>query len=134
MSKIFRYFLDCQRKGVKVKTTKVEGLENEKKIAAAREAADQRLTQLETIIKRGLKSYMEVGEALDEIRTSQLYKRAGFRTFQKYCIEKWGFTASNAYDLIRAKNVGNSQQNAGLNIPPSVNVALALEEPRQFQR
>lgn len=72
-----------------------------------------RLVALEKVIERGLSSFIEVGEALWEIRDSKLY-RIEFKTFENYCRKKWGFKRHNAFDLIdtasAAKNVEDIQQ------------------------
>ena len=47
------------------------------------------LTILETTIESGLHSFMEVGNALAEIRDKRLY-RAAFGSFTDYCRERWG--------------------------------------------
>jgi hypothetical protein len=60
-----------------------------------------RLVELEKKIKRGLDTFVEVGEALLEIRDSRLY-RIEHATFEDYCREKWGFTRMQASRLINA--------------------------------
>lgn len=66
-----------------------------------------RLGELETVISRGLKTFVDVGNALLEIRESRLY-RAEFRTFEDYCQEKWGMDRNYANKQIRAaETVGN---------------------------
>lgn len=63
-----------------------------------------RLKQLEKIIKAGEKTFIEVGDALTEIRDKKLY-RAEHGTFEKYCERVWGWTRKNAYQLIAAAPV-----------------------------
>jgi len=60
-----------------------------------------RLEQCEAVIERGLKTFVDVGNALLEIRDSRLY-RAEFGTFEDYCKDKWGWVASRARQLIAA--------------------------------
>lgn len=61
----------------------------------------ERLINLETIIEHGLQTFVEVGNALMEIRDSRLY-RATSGTFEDYCRERWGMVASRARQLIGA--------------------------------
>lgn len=48
-----------------------------------------KLCQLESTIEAGLKTFVEVGSALMEIRDSRLYRQE-FGTFEDYCRERWG--------------------------------------------
>jgi hypothetical protein len=72
---------------------------------AAIEAAD--LARCEGVIARGLQTFIEVGEALAEIREKRLY-RATFGTFEDYCREKWGIGASRARQIIGAAAVAGT--------------------------
>ena len=63
-----------------------------------------RLMELEGKIKTGLTTFVEVGEALLEIRYARLY-RSDFGTFEEYCKQKWGISASRARQLIGASEV-----------------------------
>ena len=60
-----------------------------------------RLDELEAVIERGLKTFVDVGTALLEIRDGRLYRK-DFDTFEDYCRERWGFKRSYAYELIDA--------------------------------
>jgi hypothetical protein len=67
----------------------------------------QRLTKLETKIRAGLKTFVEVGNALLEIRNSKLY-RLDYATFEDYCRARWHISRPRAYQLIKAaETVGN---------------------------
>jgi hypothetical protein len=72
----------------------------------------KRLIALEQTIKQGLDTFVEVGEALLEIRDSRLY-RIEHGTFEEYCKGKWGMSRFHAYNLINGskatKNVDNCQ-------------------------
>lgn len=59
------------------------------------------LVHYEAIIKRGFKTYAEVGEALFQIQSRRLY-RAGHATFEAYVIAVWGFKRAQAYRVINA--------------------------------
>lgn len=62
------------------------------------------LERCEVVIKQGLQTFIEVGQALMTIRDKKLY-RIGFKTFEEYCLEKWSISRPKAYQLIEAANV-----------------------------
>ncbi|MEO0475402.1 MAG: hypothetical protein AAF085_05420 [Planctomycetota bacterium] len=64
----------------------------------------QRLTQHEAAIERGLKTFVEVGQALQAIRDGRLY-RESFPNFEAYCSTRWGFTKSYANNVIAGAEV-----------------------------
>lgn len=64
----------------------------------------QELQQQETIIERGIGTFMEVGAALLRIRDGRLY-RAEFGTFEDYCRDRWGFSSERARLLMRGTEV-----------------------------
>lgn len=59
------------------------------------------LADCERRIESGLKTFVEVGEALVAIRDGRLY-RATHGTFEAYCSERWGMTQQYATSLVRA--------------------------------
>lgn len=63
-----------------------------------------RLTELEAVIERGRAVFVEVGEALLEIRDHRLY-RPDYPTFDAYCRERWGWSRVHAYRQIAAARV-----------------------------
>lgn len=71
---------------------------------AAVERLPGRLTHLESVIERGLGTFVEVGQALLEIRDSRLY-RESHGTFEDYCRERWGMSRSYAHRQIDAATV-----------------------------
>jgi hypothetical protein len=62
------------------------------------------LADLESVIERGLSSFVEVGEALMTIRDEKLY-RQDHDTFEAYCRERWGFGKAHSYRLIESAEV-----------------------------
>lgn len=60
-----------------------------------------KLSELEAIIERGLSSFIEVGNALTEIRDARMYGKE-YSTFEEYCEGRWGFQNKRAYQLIDA--------------------------------
>jgi hypothetical protein len=62
------------------------------------------LERCEVVIKQGLQTFIEVGQALRTIREKRLY-RISFKTFEDYCVGRWAFKRSEAYRLIDASVV-----------------------------
>ena len=61
------------------------------------------LDSLEKTIERGLSNFVEVGNALLEVKKRKLYKHVlGFKTFEAYCEERWNLTRPRAYQMIDA--------------------------------
>jgi 16S rRNA G966 N2-methylase RsmD len=83
-------------------------------------ALPERLVELEAIIERGLATFMDVGNALLEIRKDQLYLQT-HGTFENYCKERWGWTRQRAYQLMDAADVSRI-----LDTPPA-NAGQAAE-------
>lgn len=65
------------------------------------------LAQCEAIIERGMKTFVQVGEALAAIRDARLY-RESHDTFEAYCKERWGMSSSRARRLIDGADVAKS--------------------------
>lgn len=61
------------------------------------------LAKYEQTIKDGLKTFVDVGNALAEINDNRLY-RGTHKTFGKYCQDKFGFQRAHAYRIIKAKH------------------------------
>jgi hypothetical protein len=66
----------------------------------------QRLAECEAVIRRGLETFIEVGQALLEIREGRLY-RTEFATFDAYLEARWPELGScrRAYQLMNAAQV-----------------------------
>lgn len=62
------------------------------------------LAECEAVIERGLRTFVEVGEALIKIRDAKLF-RQDFDTFETYCKERWGFDRTYASKLISAAQI-----------------------------
>lgn len=58
----------------------------------------------ELAIAKGLKSFLEVGMALKEIRDKRLYRQQ-YDTFEEYCIVRWELSRPRAYELCAASEV-----------------------------
>ena len=70
-------------------------------ITVLSETEDARLARNETRISQGLASFVEVGEALSDIRDARLY-RATHGTFEEYCKDRWSISRPRAYELMNA--------------------------------
>lgn len=74
------------------------------------------LQQHEATIERGLKTFVDVGNALLAIRDGRLYRHE-HGTFEEYCQQRWGMTRDFAYKQIGAATVYYSIQNSGMPVP-----------------
>lgn len=63
-----------------------------------------RLVDLEQVVERGQRSFVEVGKALRTIRDERLYD-AAFGTFEAYCHARFGMSRPRAYQLLEAASV-----------------------------
>jgi hypothetical protein len=73
-------------------------------LAVLNPAALVTLADCEQRIERGLKSFIDVGEALATIHNGYLY-RATHATFEEYCRERWNLSRPRAYELMVAADV-----------------------------
>lgn len=71
------------------------------------------LNECEVVIERGIKAFKEVWGALLEIRDSKLYRKE-FRTFDDYCVVKWGLSKNYINKNIKALDALN---NLGTMVP-----------------
>lgn len=107
-------------------------------LVATYEAADldtNRLAACERVIERGLNTFVEVGNALLEIRDARLY-RNDYATFEDYCRERWGFSRSRAHRLIEAAETRNILLPTGNILPQTERQArplTALEPDLQIE-
>jgi Domain of unknown function (DUF4326) len=65
------------------------------------------LERCEVVIKQGLNTFIEVGQALMTIKEKRLY-RISFKTFEDYCLGTWSLSRQRVYQLIDASNVINN--------------------------
>jgi hypothetical protein len=84
-----------------------------------------RLAELEEIVQRGQRSFVEVGRALRAIRDENLYELA-FDTFAAYCKTRFGMTRPRAYQLIDACDVVDNLSTNVDKLPTSEGVSRAL--------
>lgn len=62
------------------------------------------LERCEVVIKQGLETFIEVGQALLTIREKRLY-RLEFGTFEDYCRDRWLFSRRRVNQMIQATEV-----------------------------
>lgn len=67
-------------------------------------AGQSQLAQCEEVIERGLDSFIEVGNALLQIREGRLYKD-DYDNFEDYCRERWDMCGRRAHQLIDSAKV-----------------------------
>jgi len=84
-----------------------------------------RLEQCEQIINNGLKTFVDVGNALLEIRDSRLYRQL-FPTFEEYCRERWNMARRTAYQMIDAAGVVENVRNCAQILPATESQARPL--------
>jgi|GEM_PF-2853339 len=70
-------------------------------------AEQDRLDRCETVIERGLRTFMEVGSALAVIRNERLY-RAEYATFEDYCRRRWDMGRNYVNKLVTAGEIVTS--------------------------
>jgi len=89
-----------------------------------------RLCENERVIAAGLNTFVDVGNALAEIRDGKLY-RAEFGTFDDYCRDRWGISKMHAYRLMDAAEVSGVLKSNQLVTPQTESQArpLARLEP-----
>lgn len=64
----------------------------------------KRLIELERVIERGQQTFIEVGNALAEIRDSRIYRNS-HKTFEDYCRERWGWSRIQVHRTIEAAKI-----------------------------
>jgi hypothetical protein len=95
-----------------------------------------RLSQLETRIATGLSAFLDVAEALWEIKTEGLFRAYG--SFETYCQRRWNFSAHHAARILRSFDVARLLQENGdhplpENLPETLLRPLCpLEAPLQI--
>jgi hypothetical protein len=90
-----------------------------------------RLIELEKVVTAGLQSWIEVGEALIEIRDSRLY-RVDAGTFEEYVVNKFKMERRHAYRLMSGSSVARALSPIG-HIPESVVREIAKVTPELRQ-
>lgn len=79
-------------------------------------AERNRFKECERVIEIGLHAFVEVGNALLEIRQEKLY-RSDYQTFESYCRERWQLKRQRAYELMEAAEIVVSLSQSLRDIP-----------------
>lgn len=74
-----------------------------------------RRRELEATISRGWRTFIQVGEALEEIRAGHLY-REDFRTFEEYCQKVWNWSRQRAYQMMDAAKTASVLEEVGVTV------------------
>jgi hypothetical protein len=90
-----------------------------------------RLDELESIIERGMQTFVEVGMALLEIRDKKLYKK-DHQTFEDYCHKRWGWERRHGYELIAAAQVASNVRLNAQSTPESASTVPTLTQAVQL--
>ena len=92
------------------------------------------LERCEVVIKQGLNTFIEVGEALFLIRDKRLYRRE-FKTFEDYCQQKWSMPRQHVNRMISGYKIVNHLEPMGSILPESerqVRPLVGLEKDVQI--
>jgi transposase len=90
------------------------------------------LDQCEAVIQRGVGTFIEVGEALMEIRDRRLYQLE-FASFDSYCRERWGFNRQRAHQLITASEVSSMLDSDPVNARQAEALAPLKDRPEEMK-
>jgi hypothetical protein len=99
-----------------------------------------RLEECEQAIKKGLNTFLEVGEALAEIRDNRLYKET-HKAFRKYCKDVWDLGKSTAQQKINGYKVVQLMKEkvdaiasiSEIDLPENHDIVLQLNEAQARQ-
>jgi len=89
------------------------------------EIVNVRLQELETVISSGMRTFIEVGKALQEIRDFRLYLNS-HETFEDYCRGRWEMARRTAYQLISSCDVIENVRHGAQILPTSERQARPL--------
>lgn len=96
---------------------------------------DSTIDECEDVIRHGLHTFIQVGQALMLIRDERLYREKGYERFEDYCQEVWGWKRGYANYQIQAAKVAItlSDGHPGDQMPTTERQAreLARLEPKE---
>jgi hypothetical protein len=90
--------------------------------------AEKRLTELEGQVRRGLDSFVAVGNALSEIKARNGFMLRKCKTFDEYCAKTFGFSERNGYRMIAAAETAKKVEAAVGERPRNEASARVLKE------
>ncbi|MEE2887541.1 MAG: hypothetical protein VX951_08930 [Planctomycetota bacterium] len=73
--------------------------------------------RLNKVVKEGMATFVEVGQALAQIREGKLYREAGYKSFEEYSQEELGIPGRKSRRMITAAQVKD--------LPPGVSLCAA---------
>jgi hypothetical protein len=88
--------------------------------------APRDLPTLERVIEGGLRTFVDVGQALLEIRDGRLYREQEYATFEAYCQQRWGLKRQRAYELMGAASAVISMSEISDTVPAKESHAAEL--------
>lgn len=94
------------------------------------EMTPEELEEREQVINAGMQTFIEVGEALAEIRDRKGYKHQ-YGTFEEYCRQRWGLTARHCRNLIGASKVVTLAEQNGKSLSQTAAQHIAVLGPEQ---
>ena len=77
----------------------------------------------EGVIEKGRWAFIEVGNALADIRERRGYKTAGFETFEEYCRGRWDWTVKTATVYIGAAEVASALPQGNVELSQAAELA-----------
>ena len=89
---------------------------------------EKRLTELEGQVRRGLDSFVQVGNALAEIKARNGFMLRDCKTFDEYCAKTFGFSERNGYRMIAAAETAKKVEAAVGERPRNEASARVLKE------
>jgi hypothetical protein len=89
---------------------------------------EKRLAELEGQVRRGLDSFVQVGNALAEIKARNGYMLRDCKTFDEYCAKTFGFSERNGYRMIAAAETAKKVEDAVGERPRNEASARVLKE------
>ena len=96
--------------------------------------SEQRLAQLEAVIKKYRQDFYSVGKALTEIRDARHYHKLSFKSFESYLRLRWDMGRSQAYRLIQAAGVIDNLSPIGEILPKNEAQARPLTKLDTFSQ
>src|SRR5436309_3357243 len=81
-----------------------------------------RLRSLVQTIERGMSTFLEVGAALIELRSSRLYRET-HSTFESFCRDQFGLARSTCDSVIRSASVAQTLKENGIELAPTITEA-----------
>ena len=89
---------------------------------------EKRLTELEGQVRRGLDSFVAVGNALAEIKARNGFRLRECKMFDEYCAKTFGFSERNGYRMIAAAETAKKVEKAVGERPRNEAAARVLRE------